>query len=210
MRVVLRTCGAVLGAGALTLVPGAPALAETSAVAKPSAVAQPSAKQAPAQSYTYKGVTYSWTRADGADLVVRMTPSAPDRLPAGVAPASVPDTSVPRAPDPGVRGDGCTGVPDGFGAADFYPACERHDACYGKDSRTDRSDCDAQLASDLFRACRTAYPRMNDPFRVACNAVGVTYYVGVRVVGWTHYQGQGSALSARRDDAAPEVRAERR
>lgn len=197
---VRRACGAVLGAGALFLVPGAPALAQTSTVDAQALVR--------AQSYTYRGVTYSWTRPDGSDLVVRMTPGVPDRLPAGVDPRSVPDTRVPGVPDPGVKGDGCTGVPDSFGKADFFPACDRHDACYSENSRTDRLDCDDQLASDLLRACRTAHPRMDDPFRVACNAVAVTYYVGVRVVGWTHYRGQGSALSARRREVAPEVRAE--
>lgn len=202
MPVVLRSIGAVLGAGVLILAPGAPALAQTSEAAAQAAPAN-------AQSYTYKGATYSWTRPDGSDLVVRMTPGAPDRLPAGMNPASIPDTGA-GTPDPGVKGDGCTSVPDSFGSANFSPACERHDECYSAGSRTDRLDCDNQLASDLFRACASARPSMNDPFRIACNSVGVTYYVGVRVVGWTHYRGQGSALSARRGEVSPEVRAERR
>lgn len=197
---MLRSFGVVLGAGALVLAPGAPALAHTSEVAAPAA---------DAQSYTYRGVTYSWTRPDGSDLVVRMTPGAADRLPPGVSPASIPDSQVPGTPDPGVRGDGCTGVPDSFGAADFHQACERHDACYSAGSRTDRLDCDNHLASDLFRACAVAHPRMNDPFRIACNGVGVTYYVGVRVIGWSHYRGEGSALSARRGEVSPEIRVRR-
>lgn len=202
MPAVLRSFGAVLGAGVLTLAPGAPALAQTSEGA-------PRAAPASAQSYTYKGATYSWTRPDGSDLVVRMTPGAPDRLPAGLHPGSIPDSRA-GTPDPGVRGDGCSSVPDSFGSANFHPGCERHDECYSEGSRTDRPDCDDELASDLFRACAAAYPSMHDPFRIACNSVGATYYVGVRVIGWTHYKGQGSALSARRGEVSPEIRAERR
>ncbi len=120
-------------------------------------------------------------------------PGVPDQLPPGVNPSDIPDTA-PGTATPGVLGDGCTGVPDSFFRADFYPACETHDACYSADGHTHRFDCDNYFLWDLLRACAKAYPVSVDPRRIACNNQATNYYGGVRAAGWAHYEGQGSPL----------------
>jgi hypothetical protein len=54
---------------------------------------------APAQKregYTYKGVTYSWSKSDYSDLQITMTPRAKDNLPAGVKPGDIPEIAIPQ------------------------------------------------------------------------------------------------------------------
>lgn len=90
--------------------------------------------------------------------------------------------------------DGCTRVPDGYGAANFKPACDKHDKCYG--SSTDRITCDKKLRSNLKSACKAAYPNLTLP-TVAEDynkymAMSNIYYEGVRKFGKKHYAGSGN------------------
>src|SRR5699024_3702251 len=55
----------------------------------------------------------------------------------------------------GAEGDDLP-VPQGFGWADFQPACNEHDICYGT-CGTNRVACDADLASGIADICDTAY-----------------------------------------------------
>ncbi|QWF84933.1 phospholipase A2 [Amycolatopsis sp. CA-230715] len=89
-----------------------------------------------------------------------------------------------------VYGDGCTRVPDSFGWANFRPACDKHDKCYGKSSHTSRKNCDRALLGNLRKACAKAYSSWN-PLRYNCFDVSNVYYVGVRNFGRSHYQGKG-------------------
>jgi hypothetical protein len=64
-----------------------------------------------------------------------------------------------RVPHPGyVPGtNGCTLVPDTFGAADFTACCNTHDICYGTCNR-DRAGCDLALFACGQAVCLAAYP----------------------------------------------------
>ncbi len=84
--------------------------------------------------------------------------------------------------------DSCTGVPDGFGRADFQPACAVHDRCYG--TATSRRECDRALLGNLTTACARAYP-VTSSLRLSCYTVAGIYYVGVRLLGRGFYDGTG-------------------
>lgn len=90
--------------------------------------------------------------------------------------------------------DGCTNVPDGYGAANFKPACDKHDKCYG--SSADRITCDKKLRSNLKAACKAAYPNLILPGVAEeynkCMAMSNIYYEGVRKFGKKHYAGSGN------------------
>lgn len=88
----------------------------------------------------------------------------------------------------GILANGCTGVPDsGPGGQNFRPACDRHDDCYGRNSKTDRLTCDLRLRTGLQDACR-AFP----VFLAECLAQSEVYYAGVRELGRGHYEGSGN------------------
>lgn len=207
MKRAMHTLAAIVVPGLLALATSMPAIAAT-APTQPGQDPDHAASSAEDQSYTYKGVTYTWTQPDGSDMAAQSTPGAPDQLPPGVDPSSIPDSTAPGTliPTPGMLGDGCTNVPDSFGKANFYPACEKHDACYSANSRTDRSDCDSALRSNLLRACAKGYPTTIDPRRIACNNQAINYYLGVRSAGWAYYEGQGSNLSTDQPQWKPENR----
>jgi hypothetical protein len=87
-------------------------------------------------------------------------------------------------------GDGCTKVPDSYLGANFRPACDAHDLCYGSDSTTDRLVCDKRLAADLVVACKNKFGKYN-PLRYSCIDMSGKYYLGVRAFGRSHYDGKG-------------------
>ncbi|MDO4665240.1 MAG: phospholipase A2 [Actinomycetaceae bacterium] len=89
------------------------------------------------------------------------------------------------------RGDGCTWSPDRWGKANFRPACDRHDKCYGHTSTVSRLQCDNNFHSDLRKICSAAYSKSKVK-KSACNGVAAAYYTGVRKFGRSHYQGKGS------------------
>lgn len=169
--------------------------------------AGPAAAQPGGERFTYRGLTYAWTQPDRSDLVVTATPGQPDRLPAGVrAPAGVHSPAgvraagsrpspaigrIPRVASPDLLSTpGCTGVPDSYFGADFFPACDAHDRCYSPDSRTDRLVCDRRLYRALMTACLDTFGRTN-PLRYSCLAQARIYYIGVRLLGRWNYDGTG-------------------
>lgn len=88
------------------------------------------------------------------------------------------------------RGDGCTRVPDSYLGANFRPACDAHDLCYGSNSSTDRLQCDRRLLDDLVVACKDEFGKYN-PLRYSCLDMATKYYLGVRAFGRSHYDGTG-------------------
>ncbi len=179
MSYLHRAFGIVVASAGLCLATTTPAIATTQE-----------------QSYTWHGTTYTSTDS-GRTVTATPTPGEPDRLPAGIDPASVPDIGElgPLTPTPDhILGNGCTGAPDAYLDANFRPACDTHDACYSKDSTTDRLACDNSFWSDLLDACEEAYPVWVDPRRVSCDEVTSAYYGAVRGAGWNFYEGQGNPL----------------
>ncbi|MCF2710151.1 hypothetical protein I6E37_00215 [Schaalia hyovaginalis] len=87
-------------------------------------------------------------------------------------------------------GDGCTWSPDRWGAANFRPACDRHDACYGPNSLSSRKVCDDQFYVQLQNVCIATY-RDQAVQKNACLGVALAYYQAVRQFGASHYQGKG-------------------
>lgn len=116
-------------------------------------------------------------------------------VPAGTAGAATTDAQTRAASSQAavvqdIRGDGCTGVPDSYLGANFRPACDRHDACYSKGSTTDRKVCDVRLHEDLRKACANKFGKWN-PLRYSCYDMASKYYLGVRALGKSHYEGSG-------------------
>ncbi|MEZ5102330.1 MAG: hypothetical protein R3C15_21520 [Thermoleophilia bacterium] len=89
---------------------------------------------------------------------------------------------VPEANGCGPKGG--PKFPDKVGRADFRPACDAHDICYGT-CRSDRDACDAQFARQLKRACQRAYPKGKK--RQACLARAKDYVDGVTALGSIAY-----------------------
>jgi hypothetical protein len=75
-----------------------------------------------------------------------------------------------RIPRPGYRpsvnGCGPSGfgwtVPDSFGRANFTPACNQHDRCYGT-CNSNRRVCDNQLRRQMKRECNQVFGREDGP-----------------------------------------------
>ncbi len=164
----------------------------------------------PGEQFTYDGLTYSWTAPDYSDLVVMATPGRADRLPVGVQltqppavttnrqlPAVTPNRRLPTVTTHHVSSrlllstPGCTGVPDSYFGADFFPACAAHDLCYSPGSTLDRLTCDRRLYHDLMAACLATFGRTN-PLRYGCLVQARIYYIGVRLLGRGNYNGSGS------------------
>ncbi|MEG8034417.1 phospholipase A2 [Sphingomonas sp. LR61] len=87
--------------------------------------------------------------------------------------------------------NGCTGVPDSYFKANFKPSCNKHDICYGKNSKTSRKNCDLALQRNLIGACTAAYGKTAATIN-GCYQMANNYYVGVRALGKDHYKGKGS------------------
>jgi RHS repeat-associated protein len=78
----------------------------------------------------------------------------------------------------------CTGVPDGFGSADFSSACKGHDDCYA--GGWNRRVCDTQFLYDLEDACIGEYG-VKSFTAASCLREANFYYAGVRFFGWIFY-----------------------
>lgn len=90
------------------------------------------------------------------------------------------------------RGYGCDYSPDRWGAANFFPACNSHDRCYSKNSRTNRYNCDQRFLADLNTACKKAYSyAFQKRYYYQCSAIAEVYYRVVRLAGGSHYKGRG-------------------
>jgi hypothetical protein len=143
---------------------------------------------------TYRGYTLSWSQPDASDLRVVRTPGRSESLPDAAiersiqqAKSRVASAEQQRSADPT---DSCNFVPDSFGAANFAPACQLHDACYGPDSDRDRLACDMAFLTSLTEACNVyaAQPAL----RLTCVTIASIYFIGVRLFGADSYQGSGS------------------
>jgi RHS repeat-associated protein len=92
---------------------------------------------------------------------------------------------LPPPPPPidycGSKGTGW--VPDRPFGRDISRACKIHDACYGKNSRTNRYQCDLGILVDSFNQCRGQGGSDRQ-----CAAIGTIYFLGVRAGGWLSYE----------------------
>ncbi|WP_344249360.1 phospholipase A2 [Brevibacterium sanguinis] len=69
----------------------------------------------------------------------------------------------------------------------FKPACDKHDLCYGKNSKTNRNVCDARFRENMKSICNK---RKKEVF--VCKTVAVVYFEAVRIGGKKHYKGKGN------------------
>ena len=81
-------------------------------------------------------------------------------------------------------------IADSWGRANWRPSCDRHDRCYGYNSRTNRLTCDTRFRTDLLTACAIAYP-IHSVRGTACAVAAVEAYTAVRLGGWANYKGKG-------------------
>jgi hypothetical protein len=141
---------------------------------------------------TYGGYTLSWSKPDASDLRVVGTPGAAESFPAQASDRSIQKAKA-RVASASERQasveatDSCNFVPDSFGLANFAPACDAHDVCYG--SAADRLTCDLLFLAQLQAAC-TVYPE-GSPLRLTCNTIAIIYFVGVRLFGAPFYIADG-------------------
>lgn len=70
-------------------------------------------------------------------------------------------------------------VKQGFGGADYRPACARHDECLASGQHS-RYCCDRQFLDDLDAACCNS----SNPW--LCRLKAREYYLGVRLFGWMY------------------------
>jgi RHS repeat-associated protein len=86
---------------------------------------------------------------------------------------------IPKAN--GCGAEGGQGFPGVVLGADFNPACNTHDKCYGT-CGVDRKHCDTQFKDMLYAACNSSYNPQT------CRYVANRYYNGVRVGGNGPYE----------------------
>jgi hypothetical protein len=97
-----------------------------------------------------------------------------------------------KVPHPGYTPtlDGCTNVPDSWGAANFTPGCNNHDRCY-QTCNSDKNACDNALHTDLNQACNAAYPGSDARSQIklkGCLSASSTYFFGVQKAGGSFYR----------------------
>ena len=89
--------------------------------------------------------------------------------------------------------DGCTDVPDSYGAVNFVNCCNGHDICY-QTCKSDKSSCDSTLGTCMSTLCDQLYPVGSGAIaaikRASCKSAAVSYEAGVNV-------GAGKAYTAR-------------
>lgn len=106
-----------------------------------------------------------------------------------------------RKPDfePTYNGCGSKGVtekivPNRFFAADFTPACNKHDLCYSDCYRT-KKECDREFYDDLVAVCRQTYSSGWEAIpRELCEIAAWGYYQAVNQFGnrfWAAAQVKG-------------------
>lgn len=124
----------------------------------------------------------TFTQQEIAQLLQVATATPPPNGMVSAAAAARPSVARKVVPN------GCTRSPDRFIKANFRPACDAHDRCYG--SSRNRLDCDKVFVQNLQYACRLAYPWYN-PARGYCYQATGVYYTAVRAVGDDYYKGTG-------------------
>ena len=60
--------------------------------------------------------------------------------------------------------------------ANFTPACNKHDVCYGT-CKKDKDACDKAFCTDLLKACKKTWPDAEDSKRRGCEARADFYCV---------------------------------
>jgi len=79
-------------------------------------------------------------------------------------------------------------VPNAPTGADFRPACDNHDRCYGELSQS-QEYCDRQFHNELLAECgRTFKTIVTRPLRATCNGVADTYFAAVQRKGGSAYR----------------------
>jgi hypothetical protein len=109
--------------------------------------------------------------------------------------ADCPNRTEKQNYEPTVNGCGPEGgwlskvIPDSYGDANFKPACDEHDRCYGK-CKSNRDVCDRNLRRDMERACNNAYPQHEDFFdhRGVCSSRTNKYFDAVHSLGKGPYE----------------------
>lgn len=129
-------------------------------------------------SFTYKGLTYVWSKADYSDVQIRSTPQVRDKLPAAVDPADIASAAghsrgTQTPPLEGmiaVLADYCTWSPESYFGANFRSACAAHDRCYRSTSSSSRLACDQRFHAGLIAACLVTF-RASNPLRYGVTVV---------------------------------------
>lgn len=128
---------------------------------------------------------------DGAGAVCHIVEPRNDIL-LGLAPGEAPpppDPLNPKPNDPGMDLDTpgeCTGVGDSAQAVgvNAKPACENHDACYGRrGSPDDRAVCDNKFGDDIASS-----PSINALGSFFGPIVAAAYEAATHLVGWMFYE----------------------
>jgi hypothetical protein len=99
--------------------------------------------------------------------------------------ASAESSSTPTAEYPWAH-NGCTGVTDYPGSANFTYACNHHDGCYGG-HWADRATCDKWFLNDMMNYCS----KLSFFLVTGCVAAAYPYYWGVRAFGQKYYDAAG-------------------
>lgn len=88
--------------------------------------------------------------------------------------------------DCGAEGDWRSNlIPDTWGKAKLYRACQRHDDCYSTLGKT-RSSCDQAFKGDMFAECKSAYGWAD--VVSGCRPAAVGYYEAVVAYGAPYYE----------------------
>jgi hypothetical protein len=79
-------------------------------------------------------------------------------------------------------------VPNAPTGANFKPACDNHDRCYGELNQS-KDLCDRRFHNELLDECgRTFKTIVTRPLRASCNGVADTYYSAVSTKGGRAYR----------------------
>ena len=70
--------------------------------------------------------------------------------------------------------------------ANFTPACNKHDVCYGTCNK-DKDACDKAFCENLLKACKNTWPDASDPKRRGCNTRANFYCAGVTLAADSDY-----------------------
>ncbi len=79
-------------------------------------------------------------------------------------------------------------IPNSWGPADFKPACDRHDICYGT-CNNNKDLCDLEMLATAIKACETAYASdVMYTLRKACVTIAYGYGAAVSLGGDDAYE----------------------
>lgn len=76
-------------------------------------------------------------------------------------------------------------IPDTWGKAKLYNACQNHDECYSTLGKS-RSSCDHAFKGDMFAECKRAYGQLDAIS--GCRPAAITYYEAVVAYGAPYYE----------------------